>query len=157
MGRRKKHPPEDLESCAMVCTLRLIDKKWALLVIAELLEHEEGLTFSEIQRKILERTGEKISPSVLSSTLVHLENNSVVHRRVLAEQRPIRVNYTLTDLGNKLIYVLALLKSWGLHWGQKTNKFCKAGECKHKQIPLIPIEKIQHLFDEFNSTHEHES
>ncbi len=141
MGRPKKPPVEPPEKCAMLCTLRLIEKKWAILVVGELTEYEE-LSFSELQRKIQGRTGDKISPSVLSSTLAHLEDYGVLNRRVITTERPVRVKYSLTPSGRKLLVVLSVLKSWGFHWGKKEIKKCDLKTCKHQHIPLIPEEEL---------------
>jgi DNA-binding HxlR family transcriptional regulator len=88
-------------------TRRLLDRvadKWALLVLGTL---ERGpRRFSE-----LETAASGVTPKVLTETLRALERDGLIGRRAYPE-RPARVEYALTDLGETLCPVMHMLQDW---------------------------------------------
>jgi DNA-binding HxlR family transcriptional regulator len=95
----------DHGNCKAELALRVIQGRWKLLILRELLEGMRR--FSELQRAL-----GGVSQKVLTSQLRELESDGVVLRRVHAEVPP-RVDYRLTDLGRELIPVLEGLHAWG--------------------------------------------
>ena len=85
--------------------LDLIGSKWSVLVIGRL---EEGpYRFGELRRAV-----PGITQKMLTQTLRRLEEDGMVHREVLAEMRPPRVEYSLTDLGQTITEPLESIRVW---------------------------------------------
>lgn len=85
-------------------TLELVSDKWAILVVYHLASGEHR--YSELQRKI-----EGISAKMLTQTLKKLQHNGIIHREVYPTM-PLKVGYSLTDLGNTLVPPLQALCQW---------------------------------------------
>jgi len=88
----------ELKACPVETTFRIIGKKWSILVIRELVR---GTT--QFNRYLENIKG--ITPKVLTERLRELEKIGVVKRTIVSES-PIRVEYTLTDLGREFRPVL---------------------------------------------------
>ncbi|WP_040950793.1 winged helix-turn-helix transcriptional regulator [Gorillibacterium massiliense] len=95
------------EPCPIAKTLDMIGTKWTFLIIRDLLI---GGTqrFSDLQKSV-----EGISPKTLSLRLRELEEHGIVSRTVYPEVPP-RVEYTLTEKGEKLERIFIELKRFGL-------------------------------------------
>lgn len=94
------------EWCAIACTMHLLGKKWHPVIIDHLLEHEP-LRFNQFQNQ-----GIDITNKVLSESLHDLEAKKLVKRVVITE-KPIHVEYSLTDHGRSLAPVIEALETWG--------------------------------------------
>ena len=94
-----------LADCPCQHILDLIGSKWSVLVIGRL--EEAPHRFGELRRSI-----PGIAPKMLTQTLRRLEEDGMVDRRVLAELRPPRVEYSLTELGQTLTEPLAAIRVW---------------------------------------------
>ncbi len=97
---------EDEEWCAVTCTMDVIGNKWHP-VIVRLLLRDGPLGFSALQERMGGVTGK-----VLSESLEALAEDGVVERRVVNE-RPRRVEYSLTPAGEALEPVVEALGKWG--------------------------------------------
>ena len=82
-----------------------VGDRWSLLLIDALLAGPRR--FGELQEAV-----PGVATNVLSSRLKHLERNGLVVARPYS-QRPFRVEYQLTALGQELAGALRLLASWG--------------------------------------------
>ncbi len=94
--------------CAADCPRRvlsdLLGTKWTALVIVAL---EEGpLRFGELRRRLAD-----VNPKVLAQTLRRLERYGLVDRTVYPVV-PMRVEYSLTQLGRSASQPLGALWSW---------------------------------------------
>jgi DNA-binding HxlR family transcriptional regulator len=93
-----------LAQCPCRDVLDLLANKWAALAIGAL---EDGpVRFGELQRRL-----QGISPKVLTSTLRRLEDGGFLDREIYAEV-PLRVEYSLTDLGRSVSTPLGALRTW---------------------------------------------
>ena len=86
--------------------LYVIGGKWKLRIIIAL-GNDGNKRFNELQRSV---TG--ISARVLSNELKDLEMNGFVKRNVY-DQKPVVVEYELTEYSNTLGNVLTSLSEWG--------------------------------------------
>ena len=102
MGFSASH---DHTNCKAELALRVIQGRWKLLVLRELMEGIQR--FSALQRAL-----PGVSQKVLTAQLRELEADGVLQRTVYAEVPP-RVEYGLTALGRELIPVLEGLHAWG--------------------------------------------
>jgi DNA-binding HxlR family transcriptional regulator len=93
------------ETCGVAKAVRVLDGKWTIRLIRDLLEGTRR--FSELRSSL---TG--ISPKTLTDRLRALETHGLVHRQMYAEIPP-RVEYSLTARGQDLAPVLTALAAWG--------------------------------------------
>ena len=93
-----------LANCPCRGLLDRVADKWTALVLGQL---ETGTKrFSELRRAI-----EGVSQKMLTQTLRNLERDGLVQRRVFPTV-PVRVDYTLTALGETVIGPLAAIRAW---------------------------------------------
>lgn len=104
-GRLPTSCPGD-EWCPITATASLVGKKWHPVIIARLLE-DGPLGFSELQSEV-----DGISSKVLSESLDDLGEKHLVDREVVNE-KPVRVQYSLTAHGESLEPVIVALGEWG--------------------------------------------
>jgi DNA-binding HxlR family transcriptional regulator len=101
--------PNDVYAAACPCRdmldlLDLLANKWSALALGAL---EDGpRRFGAIRARL-----EDISPKVLTPTLRRLEEHGLIIREVFPEV-PLRVEYSLTALGEDACKPLAGLRSW---------------------------------------------
>lgn len=88
----------------------LLGRKWQPILVYRLLEDGPS-GFSELKRSI-----DGISAKMLSESLANLETAEVVTRTQVSE-RPVRVEYALTERGQALEPVIAGVIQWGCAYG----------------------------------------
>lgn len=101
------------EPAAGVCphfhaAIELIGKRWTGAIVFALTEGP--LRFGELARAV-----PGLSDRLLSQRLRELEQEGLVEREVEAAS-PVRVTYSLTDVGHELRPAIAELKSWAQRW-----------------------------------------
>ena len=105
--------PTDVDETAMPAVARphfrratrLLGKKWHPLVLSVLLaDDEQG--FSDIKTDL-----DGVSDKVLSDCLADLEDDGLVTREVI-DDRPVRVEYGLTEAGRELESIFLDLQTW---------------------------------------------
>lgn len=95
----------DGEQCPVVTAIDVIGGKWTIIILYQL--RGKTLRFGELKKLI-----PKITQKMLTHQLRELEANKLVTRKVYAEVPP-RVEYTSTELAEKLNPALDLLCDWG--------------------------------------------
>lgn len=85
--------------------LAVVNGKWKVPIIGTLL-------FGPKRFKDLETTIKKITPRMLSKELKELEVNGIVKRNIY-DERPIRIEYELTNSGHTLKPILDAMVEWG--------------------------------------------
>ena len=94
--------------CPFFTTQRLIQGKWAILIMHYL---EEGpVRFNELQRLM-----PKMTHATLSNQLKQLMEEGLVQRNVLSDMPPV-VEYSLTDIGRKFKPVLESIRKFGFEY-----------------------------------------
>ncbi|MGJ5637931.1 winged helix-turn-helix transcriptional regulator [Bacillus altitudinis] len=88
--------------------VELLSKRWVALIVFQLLSGSQR--FSEI-----EATLTNLSGRVLSERLKELEAAGIVKREVFAET-PVRIEYSLTDMGRSLAPVFEEIAKWSSEW-----------------------------------------
>jgi DNA-binding HxlR family transcriptional regulator len=103
-------------NCPFELTLELIGGKW------------KGLILWHIHEKKVLRNGEllrlipRITQKMLTQQLREMEENGLI-RRVIYEQVPPKVEYSLTEHGKSLRPILDMMLSWGIDYAQEKNIF----------------------------------
>lgn len=98
--------PEEL--CPVKETIKIIGKKWYLIIIFELTKKPKG--FNELKESV-----KGISSKVLSESLKKLTEKEIVQRKICSEY-PIRVEYSLTEKGLDLKAIFDDMRKWGVEW-----------------------------------------
>lgn len=91
--------------CPVSKAMELLDERWTILVIRELLIGSER--FNDLRRGL-----PRMSPTLLSRRLQQLERAGLVERRKVGHE----VRYTLTDAGRELGPVVEAVGAWGSRW-----------------------------------------
>lgn len=101
--------------CEIEVTLEVISGKWKSLILWNLGIHEV-IRYNEFRNIIPE-----ISQKMLTQQLRFLEKNLLINRKIY-NQVPPMVEYSLTDLGKKLLPILNEMDIWGKEF---VNEFSK--------------------------------
>ena len=96
--------------------LNVIGGKWKLLIVIALMDGTRR--FSEISRKL-----PTISERMLVKQLREMEHDGIITRTVYPVV-PAKVEYSLTQSGEKLIPVLNILGAWSILY-LESNEVCK--------------------------------
>lgn len=92
--------------CPITTTASLIGRKWHPVIVHRILENGP-LGFNALKEEV-----DGISSKVLSDTLDDLEEKTLVDRSIVNE-KPFRVEYSLTDRGESLQPVIVAMVEWG--------------------------------------------
>ncbi|MCI5043788.1 MAG: helix-turn-helix transcriptional regulator [Aquisalinus sp.] len=117
-------PDAFLAVCPSRPLMARIGDKWATLVIVALAGGPHR--FGQLRRQL-----QGVSQKMLTQTLRNLERDGLVSR-TLYDERPIRVEYQLTDLGHTLVPLVLGLKSWAeKNWKQVQKAHLKYDRHHH--------------------------
>jgi len=100
----------DFEDCPVVTAIDVIGGKWKVILLYQL--RGRTLRFGELKKMI-----PRITQKMLTQQLRELEKDKLISRKVYAEVPP-RVEYTSTELAEKLSPVLDSLSDWGTVYRQ---------------------------------------
>lgn len=92
--------------CPLTATANMMSKKWHPVIIHRLLK-SGPIGFNDLKKEV-----GGVSSKVLSESLEDLEEKDIVNRKVVNE-KPFRVNYTLTDRGRELESTINEMIQWG--------------------------------------------
>jgi DNA-binding HxlR family transcriptional regulator len=101
-----------LKSCPIEAAFRIIGKRWTVLIIREILRG--NTQFNRFMENI-----QSISPKVLTERLRELEQLGIIRRRIVSEY-PLRVEYSLTDMGKGFEPVLLSAASFSMMYMPRT-------------------------------------
>ncbi len=90
----------------------IIGGKWKPIIIYHV-GNSQNLRYGALKRLIPD-----ISERVLSRELRDLERCKIIHRTVF-DEKVLRVEYTLTDMGNEVLPLLNALTAWGGKYNQQ--------------------------------------
>lgn len=92
--------PEEVRRAA-----ELLGRRWLLAILYA--SHTGAVRFNEFRQVV-----GPIPPRTLAQRLVELEEAGLLERRVLADERPPRVEYRLTAEGRRLKSLVQALRAW---------------------------------------------
>lgn len=93
-------------NCNMELTMDIIGGKWKPIIIYHI-GNKQNVRYGELRRLI-----PTISERVLSRELRELESTNIINRNTY-EEKILRVEYSLTKIGDELLPVLNALTNWG--------------------------------------------
>lgn len=95
----------DIEKCPMRLVQSLINGKWKVVLLWYIAK--KTYRFNELHRELGD-----ISIGVLTQQLKELEESGLVHRSV-KEYRPLKVEYSLSSIGESFVPILEHMNEWG--------------------------------------------
>ncbi len=101
------------DRCPVEATLDLIGGKYKALILWHLSEGK--LRFNELHKLIQGATAK-----MLTQQLRELEAHELIHREVFPIIPP-KVEYSLTELGQSLMPILAAMRDWGAEYMKSKN------------------------------------
>jgi len=104
---------QNLPECPVATTVQLIGSKWKLLILRNLMARP--WRFNELKRSL-----DGISQKVLTDSLRALESDGIITRTVYPEV-PLRVEYSLSELGETLRPILMTMETWGRHYKKQSE------------------------------------
>ena len=96
---------------ALHTTRDVVGRKWHPVILFHLLS-EGALGFSALKER-----ADGISSKMLSESLSDLEESGLVTRELL-DEKPVRVEYTVSERGESLGPVIEAMVDWGIEEGQ---------------------------------------
>jgi DNA-binding HxlR family transcriptional regulator len=93
--------------CPFVTTQKILTGKWSMYILY-LLSLEKAIRFNELQRKM----PEEMTHTTLSRQLKTLEEEGLIIRTEYS-QIPPKVEYSLSEIGEKFSIVIEALDEWG--------------------------------------------
>lgn len=97
---------KDLPQCPVATTVGVIGNKWKLLILRNLLTGPQR--FTDLLNGI-----ENISKKVLTENLRALEDDGIINRKVYPDEIPVKVEYSLSKIGETLRPIFDVLTDWG--------------------------------------------
>lgn len=101
-------------NCHFELTLELIGGKWKGLILWNL--HDKGVLRNGEMLRLMPR----ITQKMLTQQLREMESNGLV-KRVIYEQVPPKVEYSLTERGKALRPILEMMIEWGVEYANENN------------------------------------
>lgn len=96
---------KDLPKCPVETTLTLLNNKWKILIIRDLMNGTKR--FGDLKKAL-----GTITQKVLTTNLRNMEELGLLERKVYSQVPP-KVEYTLSDIGYSLAHVVDAMAEWG--------------------------------------------
>lgn len=97
---------KDYPCCASL-TMGIIGGKWKTVILYHLIGGT--LRYNELRKEM-----PSVTERTLSLQLKTLEEDGIVKRKVYTSKPPLKVEYSLTNLGKTLIPVIQSIADWGV-------------------------------------------
>ncbi|WP_435579370.1 winged helix-turn-helix transcriptional regulator [Gilvibacter sp.] len=92
--------------CCASLTMGVIGGKWKTVILFHLIE-------GPLRYNILRKTMPTVTERTLSLQLKKLEEDGIIQRKVYHKKPPLKVEYSLTPLGETLIPIIKAIADWG--------------------------------------------
>ncbi|GLB46092.1 transcriptional regulator [Philodulcilactobacillus myokoensis] len=93
------------KQCPVATTMNLIDNKWKILILRDILKGPKRFGF-------LKKSVVGISSKMLSQNLHEMERDGILNRKVFPEVPP-HVEYSLSPLGESMRPIIRSMEKWG--------------------------------------------
>lgn len=92
--------------CCASLTMGVIGGKWKTVIIFHLIDGK--LRYNELRKAMA-----TVTERTLSLQLKKLEDDGIIKRKVFHKKPPLKVEYSLTEIGETLIPVVQSIANWG--------------------------------------------
>lgn len=104
--------------CTVSLTMGLVGGKWKAVILYHLKDNSKR--YSELRREM-----PYITEMTLSLQLKQLEKDGLISRKVHGKKPPIKVVYSLTNLGESFIPILEAITEWANQLVREKGEFIK--------------------------------
>ena len=101
----------ELPDCPVATVLQILNSKWKIYILQKLLERPHR--FNELKNSI-----QGISAKILTESLRQLEEDKIILRKVEGENHPQKVEYFLSELGEKLRILISEIHNFGIYYNE---------------------------------------
>ena len=101
--------------CCTSLTMGIIGGKWKTVILFHLIDKK--LRYNELRKEM-----PSVTERTLSLQLKTLEEDGIVKRKVYTSKPPLRVEYSLTEVGKTLVPVVQSIAEWGVNVVNKDIK-----------------------------------
>ncbi|MDO4536071.1 MAG: helix-turn-helix domain-containing protein [Clostridium perfringens] len=108
---------KELPECPVATAVGVIGNKWKLLILRNILSGPSR--FTDLLNGI-----DGISKKVLTENLRSLENDGIINRKVYPNEIPIKVEYSLSEMGETLKPIFSVLTEWGNNYKEFIKNSC---------------------------------
>ena len=99
----------ELPDCPVATVLQILSNKWKIYILQKLLERPHR--FNELKNSI-----QGISAKILTESLRQLEEDKIILRKVEGENHTQKVEYFLSELGEKLRILISEIHNFGIYY-----------------------------------------
>lgn len=107
--------------CALKSTSKILGHKWVPVITFHVGENED-IRFNQLKKEV-----GGITNKTLSDNLQRMQERDIIERKV-KEEKPVKITYSLTKFGEKLLPLVEEMIQWGrnnLEEGTKKNALIK--------------------------------
>lgn len=108
-----KKMAKDVYVCGVELTMDILGGKWRIMILWYL--RNKSLRFGQLKRSL-----KGISEKVLSEDLKQLTELGLINKKVYY-QKPLKVEYSLTDHGKSFLPILYSIFEWGADYAEVFN------------------------------------
>ena len=101
----------ELPECPVAKFFQIVGNKWKIYILQKLFE--KPCRFNELKNLI-----PGISAKVLSESLKQLEADGIICKKILADNPPQKVEYFLSELGEKLRPLIFEIEKFGIFYNE---------------------------------------
>lgn len=103
----------EMKCCPINNTFKIIGKKFTVLILRNMINGKQS-RFNQLLNSI-----EDSNPKTLSSRLREMEKTGLIKRKVFSNEKPVRIEYYLTEKGSALQPILDIMAAYSMKYCSK--------------------------------------
>ena len=103
----------EMKCCPINNTFKIIGKKFTVLILRNMINGKQS-RFNQLLNSI-----EDSNPKTLSSRLREMEKAGLIKRKVFSNEKPVRIEYYLTEKGSALQPILDIMAAYSMKYCSK--------------------------------------
>ena len=126
----------EMKRCPINNTFKIIGKKFAILILRNMINGKQS-RFNQLLNSI-----EESNPKTPSARLREMEKDGLIKRKVYRHEKPVRIEYYLTDKGLALQPILDIMAAYSMKYCSK-DVFKDAKPRQFEQVYSRDIVEVQ--------------
>jgi len=103
----------EMKCCPINNTFNIIGKKFTVLILRNMINGKQS-RFNQLLNSI-----EDSNPKTLSARLREMEKTGLIKRKVFSNEKPVRIEYYLTEKGSALQPILDIMAAYSMKYCSK--------------------------------------
>lgn len=103
----------EMKCCPINNTFKIIGKKFTVLILRNMINGKQS-RFNQLLNSI-----EESNPKTLSARLREMEKAGLIKRKVFSNEKPVRIEYYLTEKGSALQPILDIMAAYSMKYCSK--------------------------------------